>query len=83
MLTWVNFVDVIYGWPLLIMLEPQLTYPLGHMYRVHAVGVGRHMELNMLLLDPANKQKKPRLESMSTNPKSDGPDSKPRVMYLL
>lgn len=36
------------------MLDP-LTYPLGHMYRVHAVGVGRHMELNMVILDPANR----------------------------
>ena len=46
--------DVIYGWPLLINVRA-LTYPLGHMYRVHAVGVGRHMELHMVILDPANK----------------------------
>ena len=38
------------------MVSDSLTYPLGHMYRVHAVGVGRDVELDMLLLD-SGKQK--------------------------
>ena len=38
------------------MVFDSLTYPLGHMYRVHAVGVGRDVELDMLLLD-SGKQK--------------------------